>query len=436
MFEIHLEWEEAPGVRDEVLAQTWARIEFRLEGRPLSRYWSDRARAVHDGVHGSAFPLAEWVATHWWNLLYEDLKQPGDVSARRQPRVIAAQQWLRRHNLFFSRQGMAYPDLVIFHKDDASVLCWFADPSTTTTHGRFLDEGMRCIEQRELEDALEALVTRVLERTHGMSDSAVEALNELWAAISRSRHDDAEATLCRRLAMLGQDPYTENLSESFEDLVDGLSLAEPVVRDLLAVSNPLTLADDAEEAQRLLAELPPLEAHEPKVRSFSPRARRDELRPYRAGYARASEVRQHIGLADDQPLRDLESTIEELLGHLTQSWPSHDKSRVEGAIQLNGAPAISATQRSHSAQRFLLARALHHWLFVTDAMTPHRLLTRGHDWSQAASRAFAAEMLAPAKALEQRLGGQADWERQADLAEEFQVSPTVIAHQIANNRLG
>ncbi len=105
-------------------------------------------------------------------------------------------------------------------------------------------------------------------------------------------------------------------------------------------------------------------------------------------------------------------------------------------MQRNGVAAISATMRSKTAQRFLLGRALHHWLFVTDATAPQRLLTRGHDWSQAASRAFAAELLAPARALERRLAGRADWERQGELAEELGVNPMVIAHQLQNHGLG
>lgn len=436
MFEIHLEWEDAPGVRDAVLAKTWARIELRLDGRPLTRYWSDRARSVRDGVHGSIFPLAEWVACHWWSLLYEDLKHPLDVSARGRPHTIETQQWLRRHNMLFGREGMAYPDLAIFRREETAVLCWFADPATTTTQGRFLDEGVACIERQELEGALESLVTTVLERTGGVTDPAVEALGELWSAITRSRRDDDEAALCRRLAMLGQDPYAADLPEALEDLLDGLSLSEAVVHDLLAASAPSSLAEDAEGAQRLLTTLPPLEAHEPEARPFSPVPHRGELLPYRAGYARASEVRRHLRLREDEPLRDLEGAIAGLVGDPKQAWPSHDRSGVEAAVQRNGVAAISATMRSKTAQRFLLGRALHHWLFVTDATAPQRLLTRGHDWSQAASRAFAAELLAPARALERRLAGRADWERQGELAEELGVNPMVIAHQLQNHGLG
>ena len=64
-----------------------------------------------------------------------------------------------------------------------------------------------------------------------------------------------------------------------------------------------------------------------------------------------------------------------------------------------------------------------------------RLLTRANDWQQSASRAFAAELLAPAAALSGRLANACAWDQQGQLADEFQVSPMVIAHQIENHGL-
>ena len=96
---------------------------------------------------------------------------------------------------------------------------------------------------------------------------------------------------------------------------------------------------------------------------------------------------------------------------------------------------VSAAERPKSDERFLLGRALHHWLYVTTEAAPQRLLTKGHDWLQASSRAFSAELLAPARALSKRLAGRADWERQDELADEFEVNRMVIAHQIDNHGL-
>lgn len=244
--------------------------------------------------------------------------------------------------------------------------------------------------------------------------------------------------MCQRLAMLGEDPYASDGSEALDpEVLDRLPFSTELVQDLLSATTPDALMNDMVSTEILLAGLPTAAGpHGSRVSGFAPRDR-GELLPYRAGYSRASEVREYLGLSDDQPLRGLEGVIERLMGELVQAWPVFPgMAGVEAALQLNGAAAISSVERPlKSDQRFLLARALHHWLFVTKTSAPRRLLTKGHDWLQASSRAFAAELLAPARALSRRLAGGADWERHAELAVEFEVSPMVIAHQIANNRL-
>lgn len=84
--------------------------------------------------------------------------------------------------------------------------------------------------------------------------------------------------------------------------------------------------------------------------------------------------------------------------------------------------------------RFLQARGL----FVIAANATKdapRALTNAGTRLQVASRAFAAELLAPAAVLRARLAGGVDDERVEALAEELEVSTTVIAHQIKNHAL-
>ncbi|MBN1609413.1 MAG: ImmA/IrrE family metallo-endopeptidase [Polyangiaceae bacterium] len=157
-------------------------------------------------------------------------------------------------------------------------------------------------------------------------------------------------------------------------------------------------------------------------------------RPYRAGYRRAEVLRQQLGFEPDSPVADITDLAKRLLG----DWMPVVQSGVEGAVQRDGTCALVAGERSAPAQRFLLGRALHHWQFVTQGPSAVRLLTRANDWQQSASRAFAAELLAPAAALAARLEGRSAWDPQIheELAREFQVSPMVIAHQIENHGLG
>jgi len=67
---------------------------------------------------------------------------------------------------------------------------------------------------------------------------------------------------------------------------------------------------------------------------------------------------------------------------------------------------------------------------------PARLVTASYAPDQQASRAFAAELLAPAEWLRARLsGGGADWETLAELAAELHVNEMVVQHQVENHGL-
>jgi len=432
MFEIKIEWEEAPGVAEPLLARTWARLEFRLDGRPMTRYFSERTNAIRDGVYGSVFPLAEWITSHWWALLNEGPRSSSVTARTERIQVDGTRQWLRRHNLLTCREGMAYPDLAIFRKDAEMMLQWFPDPDTTTTHGRFLGRGLEVVSRAQVEETFASVVVTVLERLEGFEHESAEELVELWSAISDSRRH--EIRLCERLGMLGQDPYDEGLDDVLEHIVEGLTFPNELTMDLLSASSPGTLKGDVGDTRSLLDSLSSSGTHASRPITLAAEGLAGYL-PFKVGYARASVVRNHLGVSDDEPLSNLPDLLGRIVGETRLEWVDQARHDIEAAVQVNGVAALAASNRSPRAKRFLLGRALHHWLYVTTDDS-QRLLTTSHDWVQAASRAFAAELLAPANALATRLANGPDWERREELAEEFDVSPMVINHQVDNNRLG
>ena len=99
-----------------------------------------------------------------------------------------------------------------------------------------------------------------------------------------------------------------------------------------------------------------------------------------------------------------------------------------------GSPGCVVANGRETTQRFLLARALGDYLGRTTD-TPAILSGLATD-RQAQSKAFAAEFLAPAEALRQRLGGeQVSPDGVEDLAYDFDVSGYVVRHQIENHNL-
>ena len=73
MLDFVVEWHDAPGVKDAVLAKTWARLEIHISDYQLPLHFltqciRSKVNSVHRGVYSSVFPLAEWVVENWWFL--------------------------------------------------------------------------------------------------------------------------------------------------------------------------------------------------------------------------------------------------------------------------------------------------------------------------------------------------------------------------------
>lgn len=443
MFEIRAEWLEAPGVVDPVLARTWARLEIVTRTGSPTRY--ERSGSVRMGVFGAAFPMAAWIVDNWWALLHEEVRGPR-VSVRRASADM--RPWMSRHNLHTCREGMPYPDLAIFSENDQIVVRWFADPQETTLNGRFNAGGIDWLSRNDLRNALGQFVDDVIERLDGLEDERAHEFVENWQAILESTKH--EQPLCARLGMLGLDPYA--VDEAIEAAVQEIDLPEAIVSDLLAASSPSVIARDIVEARTFVGSLPasrPTEGSHLSAaelldvqgallqlagRAIPKRPSAPEL-PYRVGYARAGWVRDLLQLEPEQPIEDLGSLLLRLVGDYEPVELSTPAAVVEAALRGDDHPALCFTPRAERQTRFLHARALHHWLFVTDAQRPTRLLTRSHGGVQAASRAFAAELLAPASALRAALHEGADWGVEEELAQRFNVSPMVIAHQLQNHDL-
>ena len=111
-------------------------------------------------------------------------------------------------------------------------------------------------------------------------------------------------------------------------------------------------------------------------------------------------------------------------------------SSLEGELKGDrGAPVVVACQHGDvKPERFRLARSLFFRHFAT--ARERRLVTPAHTWDQRASRAFAAEFLAPAGALAKQVAGPVSFSDVDELGDEYRVSSLVIEHQIDNHQLG
>jgi len=204
---------------------------------------------------------------------------------------------------------------------------------------------------------------------------------------------------------MGLDPYdgsemTEELARFLEQTITHPE--DVLVRDLTELAEPdsiqqqwLWLTGVSRELQ-----LGPI----PFAASFDIPSR--ALSPPQFGYQLARDVREEASIEPGQRLGSVEevatSVIGELFRVLDQNHVPGQGIRAVVGRSLGGDIVTVEAQPLHpNGQRFLTARNLYHALLTSQ--DSQRLVTTAHSWDQKASRAFAAELIAPQQALATRI---------------------------------
>ncbi len=446
MLRFTVDWEDEPRVRDPLLRASWARLEILgMHGDRqlcLTDCVGERSQSLRRGIYGSVFPVAEWIVANWWSLLSESLRVDRFRSARLLAQNEAFRPWVQRHSLLAARGGFALPDLTLYRDGSRVVVRCVPDPFEIETP--YPVHFVRDIELRlpstEVEAGLRGLVEAVIDRIRELapSEPGTQELLSNWEALQESSR--TEAGLCAAAAAMGLDPYDEDeLTGELLDVLEGSFAAlVPSLRwDLAESTTREALKTDLTWVLRAGAEL----GH-PQGPSAAPDLPDESgaIPAHRAGYERARELVDRVGLP---PVDDLEGFVQARCGWSASAEPPLPMDGVPTRINAlvgpdaSGRPGLipSALPRRPESGRFLLARALF-FAPTADAPPSHRLLTRASAWSQRASRAFAAELLAPAAELARRVSGKVTYEEVAELAHEFRVSVMVIEHQLENYNIG
>ncbi|MDE2823832.1 MAG: ImmA/IrrE family metallo-endopeptidase, partial [Chloroflexota bacterium] len=244
---------------------------------------------------------------------------------------------------------------------------------------------------------------------------------------------------CEMSAGLGWDPY--DLDDDSQGQVIALS---EQLGDLREEAVPvIDSADPSKDCATILAAFeaakPNLLMMDDKLPSFIP-LQPTAGPPWEAGYRLAREARSEFGL-DGLPIPDTESLASALNQSLATLRRATEPVAALGDLQLvdgvvtrgaSGGISLGLKARGETGMRFLFCRAL------CEAISSHQdsLVTRGTTQRQQRNRAFAAEFLAPAQSLRERITHPiVDAEQVDDIAEEFGVSTQVILNQIENHRI-
>lgn len=430
--EFESEWLDGTGIAGPELAATFASLRIRVNGTAVTRLLDHRAKAFGERIQVPLYPLAESLATNWW--FFASGPGLGDADDENSP---------GRHSLIGPRDGFIYPRITAVPSGRAVRLVWKASPpGDRDAAGRieFTGEGETLVEAGDFRRACSDLIDCVLTR---LSSLEVEdtLLHREWAAIRDA--DEEEVEYCRTAAALGWDPYDlDDARREVMETLDALGIIrreavpamvsdspESVIASCAAVTRAFVTAREGAGAFRDLDSI---------RREMEPADESDaHSAPWRSGYGLARRLRRSLGLdgallgTTDALARALRQGPE-TLGAVPSADFGADR-LFDGVVSADGGGEASFALRPsiEENRRFALCRALAEALDAPDA---DAVLTKAPTERQQRNRAFAAEFLAPSKALLERVSSSVLHEDDlADLAASFGVSVFVIGHQVQNH---
>ena len=415
---IRFEWVDSGPSPDKLAQATMATLRVDTDAGTVTATVDRRSRLYSNEIIVPLFSVAEWLVTNWWHLLYE-------VADTNEP----TPEFESRHNLAFVGDGFVLPRLTIAPASSTRMHLAWTRHKPRYARIEFLDDGYQHVEREELEAEFRGLIEAVLERLHAdpATSAAAENLGRTWSAVNSLGDDEVEFS--RAAALFGVDPFDVR-----DDVADAIvafwGRTNPSVReDALALADGAELssiADWLDDVMRTVkgkrhgsdwssirGELPP---PAPTVE------------PWVRGYDLARSVRERVG-GNGGPI-DLRRTGP-LAVPCRQTQPP--STRIHGLVGAD-TPACATAPRGDWGTRFLQARALGDFLGRTT--TGPGLLSSLATDRQAQSRAFAAEFLAPAASLRDRITAKrVPSEQIDDLGREFRVSTELIRRQIQNHDL-
>ncbi|MCI0642713.1 MAG: hypothetical protein L0Y72_03560 [Gemmataceae bacterium] len=420
---------DQPAEIDPVDRKTWCALRITVKGRTVTRIWDKARQEERSLLYVPAFPIAEWIVTNWWTLLNEPSPTPEipKSSAARLP-------WIQRHCVRSADSGLLLPSLFLFNDGRGIRLEWLADERDALPNmpGEFVDTGFDHLENSDVEDVLSEFVIEVLQRTDDLQDERVEKLKQNWQAIRNAGAD--EARFCVAAGRLGVDPYDPSqmhadLASFIESVLVDPDL--PIARDLTEVAEADAVADQWSWIRKHTAACKLGRINLPLQIGSGIAG----LPPSQFGYRMAAEVRRANHLSPTAPVKSLEEIAQASAGG---SFRFQDQNHVPGrnvrAVVgwTPGHEIVLAGPRSprDDSQRFLSARGLYLALFACHRS--ERLVTHSYTWDQQASRAFAAELLAPQAALVAEASSTVDQSTVEKLAAHFDASTVVIERQLEN----
>jgi len=364
---------------------TFTRLKITAGNAVITRAFSKRGGGETEALNVPLFPLADYLAKMWWPLLYEPFRSHANAG------------FLGRHRLDLPMHGYVFPALGMCSAGDNAVLVQWAQLENEHSPLRFLTlppkEPLQ-VSRENVEPELMNLVESALARLSSRS-AAHKELEASWSRVRETLENHDQGSYCMAAGRLGIDPYDPNAPDLGQFLG---SLSENLFNDISEATDLSRLGRTAEstaQASQKIDSLPTIE-----VAAFG-EPPRDDLRITAGefGYKAAVMLRNRLDF-DDRPTR----LTTEVLGASTAKGAvlkEDGRSPLAGLAHRTNGVAHIGTFAQTARQRHFRAAATAYiaWCSQPGEIRAGTLaLTR----RQTASRAFAAEIVAPQSYLFER----------------------------------
>lgn len=387
--------------------------------------WSQTLR---DSVLVSAYPLAAWIVSSWWRLLYEPLPPTGT-----KPSV----SWRMAHELTAANQGFIWPRVILASDTELMQIWSIASSAVEQQSVRYINSLDRPfpVGLLEFEQTVKIFIESVLSRLDatGITDTP---LASLWQEIQEELADPYASQYRRREAELGFDP-----DECPEDLVqDALNLAEKMGNETFSEVAP-AYSKDILEASPLSAKIDELLQEsgfdgKPEISVGHSDSQEFSRAPWQKANELASRLRDVFDIGEE-PVTD--DQLYDLLGLQKAEYEAFEpprQRRISVAVPSRQAGFKFHTRKRHPiAKRFELARFIGDYLLYGNSGESWLTNTDLRTSRQKYQRAFAAEFLCPFSSLQAYLENDYSESAIEDAAEYFKVSSQTIESILENNGL-
>lgn len=412
------EWLEGPAPRE--LALTNSFLSIIINEQIVTRLDKSSSNTTVNSVCLPLYPLAEWIALNWWRLLYE--------CNQRQ----ALQEYQYCHNLSYAGEGYFLPDLRLNPEIDVIKFRWDRR-SINKGALSFIYQGVATISFETVVSELSRFVELVIER---LQDNRIEdtPLQRDWQAIRKSDADPDEKQFCIACAQLGLDPYhisdktAAEVIESYELLNRHISVDE-----FFNTVSPDRLKETAEWLNEILLQT----SKQNKCTRFLLEARENlpkfsASHPWEQGYQEARWIRANF-FKDSSSLDALRETID--THSIKRQIPDNFCYALIKNSNKNIPSFVSMEKLSRFKNSFLQGRMFAEYLRLPESHI--NLVTNVYTPDQKRTRAFSAELFAPAESIRTDLKGKTTVSEEdiSELADKYQISEFVIKHQIENHHI-